>query len=41
MLNITQTRCLSGLGAAEYPAIVMKLNKVSFWEKPGDNPDFP
>ena len=41
MLNITQTRCLSGFGAAEYPAIVMNLNKVSFWEKPGDNPDFP
>ena len=41
MLNITQTRCLSDFGAAEYPAIVMNLNKVSFWEKPGDKSDFP
>ena len=41
MLNITQTRCLSGFGAAEYPTIVMNLNKVSFWEKPGDKSDFP
>ena len=41
MLNITQTRCLSGFGAAEYPAIVMNLNKVFFWEKPGDKSDFP
>ena len=41
MLNMTQTRCLSNFVASEYPAIVMNLNKVSFWEKPGDNPDFP
>ena len=41
MLNITRTRTLSGFGAAEYPAIVMNLDKVSFWEKPGDTPDFP
>lgn len=39
MLNITQTRAL---GSASYwPAVVMNLNKISFWEKPGDNPDFP
>ena len=29
--------CLSGFGAAEYPAIVMNLNKVFFWEKPEIN----
>lgn len=39
MINNTRKLCLSMPG--EFPAITMNLNKVTFWENPGDNTDFP
>lgn len=41
MMNFVRTRPLSGFGVSEYPAIVMDLRKISFWEQPGDETDFP
>lgn len=41
MMNVVRLRPLSGFGASEYHAIVMDLRKVSFWEHPGDETDFP
>lgn len=42
MINETQKQCLSWMGPGYFPAIVMNLKDVSFWEKPGDDhADFP
>ena len=39
MVNPLVKRCLSS--GLYYQALVVDLNKISFWEKPGDNPDYP
>ena len=39
--NATVLRPLDSVAANEYPALVMDLGKITFWEKPGDNPDYP
>lgn len=41
MLDDTKTRALSSMSYLQYNALVMDLNEVSFWEKPGDNTDYP
>ena len=41
MINVVRTRPLSGIASSLYPTIVMDLRKISFWEKPGDEADFP
>lgn len=38
-INPIVKRCLSAF--SNYQALVVDLNKISFWEKPGDNPDYP
>ena len=39
MINYIRKRCLST--SEYYPSIVMNLNDVTFWEKPGDKTTFP
>ena len=39
MINYVRKRCL--LQPERFPTIVMNLNDVTFWEKPGDKTTFP
>ncbi len=39
MVNPLVKRCLSTF--SNYQALVVDLDKISFWEKPNDNPDYP
>lgn len=39
MVNPIVKRCLSSY--LYFQALVVDLDKISFWEKPGDNPDYP
>ena len=39
MINYVRTCSLAD--AVNYPAVIMDLRKVSFWEQPGDKSDFP
>ena len=41
MLNNFRIRPLSGLGFTSYPALVIDLREIAFWEQPGDEADFP
>lgn len=38
MVNSVEKRCLSS--DLYYQALVVDLDKIDFWEKPGDNPDY-
>lgn len=41
MINQTRVRALSSGNLKRYPALVFDLDEISFWEKPGDHPDYP